>query len=121
MRKPWTTKLLSVSGIALAAVLFGTGCTPKITDEQLAKLRQLREESGRLEVDIRKKDSEKSALERELAARQNEVRDCNQTKDAIQQKLSNWPNSWPDYSPAPPTPPPAPEPEKPAVKKKGKK
>jgi hypothetical protein len=114
-----TSLILGV--FAVAFMLTNTGCTPKISDEQLLKLRELKEQAAKLESDIKKKESEKSALEKEVAARQAEVKQSQQNKEFIQQKLQSWPNSWPDYVPPSnegvieTTPPP------PVKKKKGKK
>ena len=117
--KNMTSLILGIFVIAFA--LTNTGCTPKITDEQLVKLRELKEQAARLEADIKKKEAEKSSLEKEVAARQAEVKQTQQNKEFIQQKRQSWPNSWPDYVPpsnegvievAPPAP---------AKKKKGKK
>ena len=121
MRTSWNLTSLILGIFVVAFALTNTGCTPKITDEQLLKLRELKEQAARLEADIKKKEAEKSSLEKELAARQAEVKQTQQNKEFIQQKLQSWPNSWPDYVPpsnegvievAPPAP---------AKKKKGKK
>ena len=118
--KNMTSLILGIFVIAFA--LTNTGCTPKITDEQLVKLRELKEQAARLEADIKKKEAEKSSLEKEVAARQAEVKQTQQNKEFIQQKLQSWPNSWPDFVPPSNdgvlqvTPPPAP-----AKKKKGKR
>ena len=78
----------------LAASLVAVGCTPKITDEQLAKIRELRSECARLETDIKKAESDKSRLDRELASRQKELKDCEDKKSFVNEKLSKWPNVW---------------------------
>ncbi|GAB1429194.1 hypothetical protein MASR2M18_00240 [Ignavibacteria bacterium] len=91
--------------------VFAVGCTPKITDEQLAKLRELKTESARLTTEIQKKENEKSRLERELASRRSETKDCNDKRAFLVEKLNN-PTPWPNYPPPPPPPPPpAPEPK----------
>ena len=38
------------------------GCTPKITEEQLAKLRELRTETARLETEIKKQEADKASV-----------------------------------------------------------
>ncbi len=98
----------AITAAALAAFVFAIGCTPKINEEQLAKLRELRTESARLTSEIQKKESEKSRLERELASRKSETKDCNDKKAFLVEKLNN-PTPWPNYPPPPP--PPAPEPK----------
>jgi len=121
MRTPWNISSLIIGVFAAAFMLTNTGCTPKITDEQLLKLRELKEQAARLETEVKKKEAEKAALEKEVAARQAEVRQSQQNKEFIQQKLQSWPNSWPDYVP------PSNEgviettPAPPVKKKKGKK
>lgn len=96
---------------ALAALVLAVGCTPKITEEQLAKLRELKTESARLTTETQKKESEKSRLERELASRKSETKDCNDKRAFLVEKLNN-PTPWPNYPPPPPPPPPpAPEPK----------
>jgi hypothetical protein len=47
-----TSLILGIFVIAFA--LTNTGCTPKISDEQLLKLRELKEQAARLESDIKK-------------------------------------------------------------------
>jgi chromosome segregation ATPase len=83
----------------LAAVIFFTSCTPKVTEEQLAQLKELREKERSLTELISKRKQEKSKLEAELRARQNELKKCNDDKDFVKQKLSEWPNCWPDWKP----------------------
>jgi len=121
MRKPWNLATVVLSGLAVIILCSATGCTPKINEEQLAKLRQLKEQSAKLEADIKKKESERASIERQLAARQNEVKQSEQKKEFIQQKLQTWPNSWPDWTPAPPPAPATEVVPAPTTKKKGKK
>ncbi len=109
-----------IGAIALTATLFMVGCTPKVTEDQLSKLRELRAESARLSTEIQKKDAEKVRLDAELARRRSEAKECADKLAFVQDKISKWPNVWPDYDPnAPVTPPPPPAPE--PVKAKGKK
>lgn len=99
----------AITSMAIAAFIFAVGCTPKITEEQLAKLRELKTESARLTTEIQKKENEKSRLERELSSRKSETKDCNDKRAFLVEKLNN-PTPWPNYPPPPP-PPPAPEPK----------
>ena len=109
----------SIGALALVAALTIVGCTPKVTDEQLSKLRELRAESARLTTEIQKKDAEKVRLDGELARRRSEAKECADKLAFVQDKMSKWPNVWPDYDPnAPVTPPPAPEPDKTKGKKR---
>ncbi len=109
----------SIGAITLVAAFVMVGCTPKVTEEQLTKLRELRAESARLTTDIQKKDAEKVRIDAELARRRAEAKECADKLAFVQDKISKWPNVWPDYDPNAPIapPPPAPEP----VKAKGKK
>ncbi len=109
-----------VSAVCLGSVLVLASCTPKITDEQLMKLRELRAESTRLTMEIQKKESEKTRLEAELARRRSETKDCTDKVSFVQEKLSRWPNVWPDYNPNAPTPTPESAPVKSPAKKKSK-
>ncbi len=99
MRTSWNLTSLIVGLFVMAFALTNTGCTPKITDEQLSKLRLLKEQAAQLELDIKKKEAEKSALEKEVASRQAEDRQSSQNIEFIKQKLQTWPNSWPDFVP----------------------
>ena len=106
--------------VVLTATFVMVGCTPKVSDEQLSKLRELRTESARLTNEIQKKDAEKVRLDGELSRKRSEAKDCADKLAFVQDKMNKWPNVWPDYDPNAPviaTPPPAPEP----VKMKGKK
>lgn len=113
-----------VSAVCFGSVLVLASCTPKITEEQLTKLRELRAESSRLTMEIQKKESEKTRLEAELARRRGETKECTDKMSFVQEKLSRWPNVWPGYDPSAPVPAPepvpAPAPVKAPVKKKAK-
>ena len=96
-----------ISGVSFASAIVATsfilgGCTPKITQEQLQQLQQLRAQERNLSDMLDKKKVEKSKLERELQDRQGELKKCNDDKDFIQKKLAEWPNVWPDYKPEEP-------------------
>lgn len=88
-----------ISSALIVSSVFLTNCTSKITEQQLAQLQELRREESRLTQEISKKKSEKDGLDREVSARQAEVKKCNDEMDFIKKKLSQWPNVWPDYSP----------------------
>lgn len=110
-----------VSAVCLGSVLVLASCTPKITEEQLAKLRELRAESSRLTTEIQKKETEKTRLEAELGRRRNETKECTDKMSFVQDKLSRWPNVWPGYDPNAPVPAPEPAPAPvPTPKKKSK-
>lgn len=89
-----------IGGVALVGLLFVAGCTPKITEEQLQRLRDLRAQERQLTQDIQRKEAEKGRLQREVGSRQSELRQCDDKKRFVQEKLASWPQVWPDYSPS---------------------
>jgi uncharacterized protein YlxW (UPF0749 family) len=95
--------------VAISVVVCGwltlVGCTPKITEEQLQRLRELRARERQLTVDIQQKESEKGRLQREISSRQSELNQCQDKKRFVQDKLATWPNAWPDYTPPSPQQP----------------
>ena len=78
------------------AFVFAASCTPKITQEQLNELKELKRREAMLNDDIRKKESDLSRLRSEIAARKRELDKCNEDKAFVEEKLSKWPNVWPD-------------------------
>lgn len=92
-------KGLGISSIIIAGSLLVSSCTSKITEEQLMQLRELRKQEKNLTEMIQKKKDEKSKIEKELAARKAELDKCKETKAFVQDKLSKWPDIWPDWSP----------------------
>jgi septal ring factor EnvC (AmiA/AmiB activator) len=90
---------IGVSSLIFAGALTFTSCVPKVTEEQLAQLQELRKKEKQLTQDIANKQSDNSKLEGEINARQAVLNDCNKDKEFIMQKLSQWPNVWPDYNP----------------------
>ncbi|MGE5480734.1 MAG: hypothetical protein ACM3U1_09950 [Chloroflexota bacterium] len=88
-----------VGSMLLASSSFFTSCTPKVTEEQLTQLQDLRRRERTLNDDISRTRTSLTKIESEIASRRNEVTNCNKQKDFINQKLSSWPNSWPDWSP----------------------
>ncbi|MBN8574670.1 MAG: hypothetical protein ACK5C0_14665 [Candidatus Kapaibacterium sp.] len=80
--------------LSFSVLVTFVGCTPKITEEQLAKLRELRTESARLETEIKKQEADKAKIDRELASRQKDLKDCEDKRNFVNQKLSQWPNVW---------------------------
>ncbi|MFM8473281.1 MAG: hypothetical protein ACKOBV_07165, partial [Candidatus Kapaibacterium sp.] len=61
-------------------------------------------------------EAQKSKLQRELASRQQETKQCNDRRSFVMAKLSSFPASIGD--PLPEAPPPPPEPEKKSRKRK---
>lgn len=112
MRYHRPTKRRGAGVLAIAAIgasLVLTSCTCKIKEEQMAAISQLRTEERQLTADIEKATGDKSRVSGELSTRENEVRNCNQKKAFVQDKLNKWPSVWPDYDPNAPAPAPAPE------------
>jgi len=84
---------------AFGAALVLTSCTCHIKEEQQAMINQLRTEEKQLNADIAKAESDKSRISKELSARENEVRQCNERKAFVQDKMNKWPDIWPDWDP----------------------
>jgi outer membrane murein-binding lipoprotein Lpp len=98
---------LGVLVAAVAGMTMLTSCSSKITEEQLATLRDLRQQEQTLNQQIRQKEGERDRLQGEVNARRAELDRCNTNKQFVQGKLAQWPNVWPDWQPAPvntPTP-----------------
>ncbi|MDT3740773.1 MAG: hypothetical protein RO257_14880 [Candidatus Kapabacteria bacterium] len=91
---------VGVSSLILASSLSFTGCTPMITEQQMNRLQDLRNKEKQINAEISAKESEIPKIETEINARQSVLSDCNKDKDFIMQKLSQWPNVWPDYTPS---------------------
>lgn len=103
--------LISTLGICsaiCASSFLMTNCTPMVSEEQLLQLQDLRKKEKTLTADISAKQAEIQKLERELNARKAEVDNCNKDREFVKQKLSQWPNVWPDYNPNEPAPEAAP-------------
>ena len=101
--------------VLLAVALVLASCTCKIKEEQMSQIRQLRTEDKQTAADIQKADAEKARVQKELASRQGDVRQCNQRLSFVQQKKAQWPNVFQDWDPNAPEAPaetPAPEPKK---------
>jgi uncharacterized protein (DUF3084 family) len=89
-----------VAGSAiLVTSLLVTNCTSMVTEEQLAKLQELRRQERQLNEQINNKSTELNKLEGEINARQKEVDKCDEDLRFVQDKLDQWPNVWPDYTP----------------------
>jgi len=82
-----------VSVLFLAFLL--TDCTSMITQDQLAKMEDLRRREASIKSNISKVDSEISALRNEMKSLQGEVDKCKKDTEFVNGKLSNWPNVWP--------------------------
>ncbi|MFP4528096.1 MAG: hypothetical protein ACLFQX_06060 [Candidatus Kapaibacterium sp.] len=89
-----------VGSVIVGTSLMVTNCTSMVTEEQLAKLQDLRRQERQLQDDIGKKSTDLKKLESEISARQKEVNNCDEDLKFVKNKLDQWPNVWPDYSPA---------------------
>ena len=95
-------KSLIHSGIAVVVAGFIlSSCTCKIKDDQLAKLAELRRQEKSLNSEIADLQTAKARVDRELQTRTTEYNDCDGRRDIVKQRLSAWPNIWPDYTPEP--------------------
>lgn len=91
--------------VAVACMASIVGCSSKITDEQLAKMKELRAKEQTLTQQIRSKRDEKSRLQSELSARKAELDKCAKDRAFVQSKLAQWPDVWPDWKDTPPAAP----------------
>lgn len=98
-----------VAAFAMGAALLVSACTCKIKEEQLSSIKQLRTEEKQLMADIETAERSRSKVSSELASRQGETRRCNEQKAFVQEKMSKWPNVWPDWDPNAPSQPTAPQ------------
>lgn len=91
-----SVRVLCIGGLITAAAL--SSCSNKITEEQLAMIKELRKREQSLNEDIRKKEQEVTRVQAEVNARKADMNKCNDKKAFVQDKLSRWPNIWPDYT-----------------------
>ncbi|MGI6370768.1 MAG: hypothetical protein GX372_01465 [Ignavibacteria bacterium] len=91
---------ISLAAIFTSSVIF-TSCSCKITEEQLAQIAEERRQERALNAEITSTQSENSKMTKELQTRQRELDDCNQKRNIVKQRLNQWPNIWPDYTPEP--------------------
>jgi len=91
--------LISMSIVIVGVGLVLTGCTCKIKDDQHSKLAALRQQERSLQSEIQDAQNTKSRIDRELQTRKSEYNDCDAKREIVKQRLSVWPNIWPDYTP----------------------
>ena len=92
-------KLISGAGIGtiiIGAAFFISSCTPKITEEQMRQLKELRAQEKDLTEQISKRIKEKSGLEDELRKRKAEFGKCDEQRKFVKDLLDKWPNVWPE-------------------------
>ncbi|MFH1050051.1 MAG: hypothetical protein V1779_03860 [bacterium] len=106
-------KLISNSAlpvIAVCTMIIASSCRPMVTPQQLEELKDLRAKEKSLTEQIQTQKDDIGKIKTEIGSRESELKDCTDKSDFVKQKLSQWPNVWPDW---PPEPPPVPvEPEK---------
>ncbi len=90
---------LCIFSAILFSAFFLTNCGCDISEEQLARIGELRREMSRVEDETKNAKREISKLESEVSARQKEAEKCEQDRKFIEDKLKNWPNVWPDWTP----------------------
>ncbi|MGB9701686.1 MAG: hypothetical protein ACPL1A_03040 [Candidatus Kapaibacteriota bacterium] len=97
----WKKNIIKLGIIVLlpASLLTVTGCSSKITEEQLAQLQELRRQERSLQDGISSKKSELNKIRDEINMRKNELKNCQTELDIVKQRMSKWPDIWPDYTP----------------------
>ena len=93
--------LISMSIVIVGAGLLLSSCTCKIKEDQLSKLAALRQQERSLTSEIADVQNTKSRVDREIQTRKSEYNDCDGKREIVKQRLSVWPNIWPDYTPQP--------------------
>jgi hypothetical protein len=102
---------LALPTIVVAAAIIASSCRPMVTPQQLEELKELRAKEKSLTEQIQTQKDDISKIKTEIGSRESELKDCTEKSDFVKQKLSQWPNVWPDWPPEPPAAPPV-EPEK---------
>ncbi len=92
-------KALGIPTAAIGIALLASSCRPMVTPEQLQTLKSQREQKASLTEQIAAQKKEASKIKSEIGARKAELKKCQEDSDFIKQKLSQWPNVWPDYNP----------------------
>lgn len=97
----WKEKIIRIGALAIVpvAIITLSSCTSKITEEQMMQLQELRKQERSLQDAISNKKGELNRLKDEINMRKSELRSCEGERDLIKQRLSQWPNIWPDYQP----------------------
>lgn len=88
----------SICAVVVTSIIVFSSCTCKINDEQLAKLAEMRRTEKSISSEIANQQSAKAKVDRELQVRTSEANECNGRRDIVKQRLSAWPNIWPDYT-----------------------
>ena len=80
-------KTVLVAVTIFAGALVFAGCASNATDEELRQLSSLRSEISALESQISQKQGEKSDLTRQLADRDDKLKQCQSDQDEIKRAL----------------------------------
>ena len=91
--------LILISLLIGSTGLVLSGCKCKVKEDQLARLAELRRQERALNSEISDVQNTRPRLDRELQTRSSEYNDCDGKREIVKQRLSVWPNIWPDYSP----------------------
>ncbi|MCX7984700.1 MAG: hypothetical protein N3A63_07345 [Bacteroidetes bacterium] len=75
-----------VTGVAMALVFF-IGCSNKPSEEQMQQLNALRAEVSSLEKEIAARESEKAALLRSIADKEQQITQCNEDLQALKSRI----------------------------------
>jgi outer membrane murein-binding lipoprotein Lpp len=80
----------SLSGLLVAGALLSlvaSGCSSRPSAEELKQLEDLKAEVASLEREISAKESEKAALQRAIAEKDAQLKQCEQDKALVQERL----------------------------------
>ncbi len=96
----------------MAALVSGslTSCANHWTEEQQKSLMALDNNRDGLQSELARTKDQLMDAKSKLASQDKDLNDCNADTQAIMDRLSKWPNIWPDNAIWNPPPPPAPEP-----------
>ncbi len=75
---------------AFSLVLVLGGCSSEASVEQLQKIKELEAEKASLEQSIKTKEADKAKWEADVSAVDSKLKDCNQEKETVKQRLASW-------------------------------
>jgi len=90
---------LALGTLALGGILMSSSCTSMVTEQQLAMLKDLRNQKESLSAEIKRVQDDTRSLQSELSRKKADADECDRKKKFVEDKLRNWPNVWPDYNP----------------------
>ncbi len=88
-------KLLNLSTAVLVVGMFTasltlTGCSSRVSEEEMKQLNDLKAEVVSLNKEVGQKERDKAALEREVAEKDGKLQQCAKDKELVQSRLQNW-------------------------------